>query len=61
MIQIDPKFKPLLLEALGEYLYKLSLQLNDFKGQPLTKRRKELTQKQRQIEELQHLIYVSND
>lgn len=56
MFQIEPKFKALLLEALEELMYKISLQLEELKGQPLTKYRKELTQKQRQVEELQHLI-----
>lgn len=53
---IDPKHKPLLLEALEDLMYKLSLQLENLKGGPLTKERKELTEKQSMLEELQHLI-----
>jgi hypothetical protein len=37
-------------------MYKLSLQLDGLKGGPLTKERKDLTDKQALIEELQHLI-----
>lgn len=51
-ISIDKKYKPILVEALNDYLYKVSLELNKLKGQPLTKRRKELSKKQRLIEEL---------
>lgn len=56
MIKLDTKYKAVLLEALEELMYKLSLQLKDLDGQPLGKWRKELTQKQVDIEELQHLI-----
>jgi len=59
MIEIDQKHKVLLLEALEELMYKLSITLASLKGQSLTKERKELTQKQVQIEELQHLISAS--
>lgn len=60
-MEIDPKYKPLLLEALEELMYKLSLQLSDLKGGPLTKERKTLTQKQTQLEELQHTISTTDD
>ena len=56
---IDDTYKPLLLEALEELMYKLSLQLEEHKGKPLGALRKELTQKQLQIEELQHVISSS--
>jgi hypothetical protein len=55
-MEIDPKYKHILLEALQEMMYKLSLQLTQLKGGPLTKERKELSAKQSQVEELQHLI-----
>jgi len=61
MLNIDPKYKPILLEALEEMMYKLSLQLEDLKGEPLGKQRKELTRKQRTIEELQHSISTYNE
>jgi len=61
MQQIDPKFKPLLLEALEDLMYKLSLQLDSLKGGPLTKERKDLTAKQDMLEELQHLISSMED
>lgn len=60
-MKIDVKFKPLMLEALEELMYKLSLQLDELKGEPLGKWRKELTQKQTNIEELQHIISMSKD
>ena len=53
---IDSKYKPLVLEALEDLMYKLSLQLEGMKGGALTKERKELTEKQGMLEELQHLI-----
>lgn len=53
---IDPKFKPILLEALEDMMYKLSLQLEPYKGKPMTGERKQLTDKQNAIEALQHLI-----
>lgn len=43
MISIDAKNKKLLLEALEELMYKLSLQLSDLKGGPMDKQRKALT------------------
>lgn len=59
MIQIDAKYGPILLESLEDLMYKLSMQLNELKGGPLSKERKTLTHKQNQVEELQHLISVS--
>ena len=53
---LDSKYKPVVLEALEDLMYKLSLQLDGLKGGPLTKERKDLTDKQALIEELQHLI-----
>lgn len=53
---IDPKYKPVLLEALEDMMYKLSLQQEKLKGKPLTPERKEITDKQTQVEELQHQI-----
>jgi hypothetical protein len=53
---IDSKYKPLVLEALEDLMYKLSMQLEELKGGPLTKERRELTDKQAKLEELQHLI-----
>ncbi len=61
MMELHPKYKPLLLEALEDMMYKLSLQLEDFKGGPLDKERKELTEKQSQIEELQHIVSLAAD
>mgnify|MGYP001138404112 CR=1 FL=1 len=60
MIKLDVKYKPLLLEALEDMLYKLSLELNELKGGPLDKNRKRLTQKQQEIEALQHIISTTN-
>ena len=58
MLEIDPKYKPILLESLEDLMYKISMQLEDLKGEPLTTSRKQLTQKQKHIEELQHFIYT---
>ena len=51
-IQIKEKYKPVLVEALNDYLYRVSLELNKMKGDPMTPRRKELSKKQRLLEEL---------
>ena len=51
-LRIDSKYKDILLEALDDYQYKLALKLNELRGQALTKQRKELTQKQKYVEEL---------
>ena len=56
MLQIEPKYRKLLLEAMEELMYKLSLQLEDLKGGPLTKERKVLTKKQLELEKLQHQV-----
>lgn len=40
MLSIDTKYSPILLEALEDMMYKLSLQLNDMKGEPMGKTRK---------------------
>ena len=61
MMKIDIKYKSILLEAMEELMYKLSLQLEDLKGKPLTKKRKELTKKQVDLEKLQHLISAIED
>ncbi|HNP07868.1 MAG TPA: hypothetical protein PKN99_09580 [Cyclobacteriaceae bacterium] len=61
MIKIDQKYQALLLEAVEELMYKVSLELANLKGEPLTKIRKDLTRKQEEIETLQRLIYLSKD
>ena len=59
-MEIDPRYKHILLEALEDMMYKLSLQLQNHKGGPMTNERKELTEKQQQVEELQHLISLED-
>lgn len=61
MIEIDPRYKPILLESLEELMYKLSLQLEELKGQPMTTERRKLTEKQILIEDLQHQISMVSD
>ncbi|MCB0621427.1 MAG: hypothetical protein KDC43_11450 [Saprospiraceae bacterium] len=56
MIQIDLKYQPLLLEALEELMYKVSLELDSLKGSPLSAHRQQLTKKQQELEKLQQLI-----
>lgn len=60
MIEIDPRYKPILLESLEELMYKLSLQLEELKGQPMTRERRKLTEKQTLIEDLQHQISMGS-
>lgn len=55
-MNIDVKYKDILLEALEDKMYQISLRLNDMKGMAMTEERKRLTRMQRQIEKLQHLI-----
>ena len=58
MIQIDPKHKTVLIEALEEQMYKISLELESYKGKPLTKERKFLLKKQSALEEIQHALHA---
>lgn len=60
MPSIDPIYLPLLLEAVEELLYKISLRLAELKGQPMTGERRELTQKQRRLEALLHQLTSSD-
>jgi len=46
------------VKALSDYQYKISLELNEMKGQSLTKSRKELTAKQRLIGELRRQLSI---
>ena len=59
-MEIPDKYQAILLEALEDLMYKLSLELNPMKGLPLTKERKRLTKKQSDVEDLQHLVSSSN-
>ena len=58
-MKITAENKAILLEALEDMMYKLSLQLDDLKGGPLDKQRKELTEKQSKVEKLQHQISLA--
>ncbi len=51
----------MILEALDDYLYKISIELSDLKGQAMNNRRKELTKKQKLTEQLQHQIHLSTE
>ena len=53
---LGPKYRPILLKTLKSMNYKLSLQQDKLKGKPLTAERKEITNKQTLVEELQHQI-----
>ena len=57
-IKFEGKYRMILKEALSDYQYKISLELNKLKGQPLTSHRKELTKKQRMVEELRSQLYI---
>ena len=56
-MELKDKYRPILLEAIEDLMYKISMELESLKGQPMTQRRKFLTKKQKEIEELQHLIF----
>ncbi len=56
---INKQTQPILLEALEDLMYKVSLELESMKGGPMTHERKALTEKQHLIEKLQHEISVS--
>lgn len=60
MPSISPKYTPVLLEAIEELMYKISLRLEALKGGPMTEERRDLTKKQRQLEDLQHLLLESS-
>ena len=53
---IDDQYQELLLEAIEDLMYKVSLELNELKGEPMTKKRKKLTAKQKELEKLQHQV-----
>ncbi len=59
-MDIPAKYKPILLEALEDLMYRVSPDLDKMKGQPLSEERRYLTQRQRDIEDLQHLISMTN-
>ena len=56
-MEIDNKYQSIILEALEEMMYRISLDLASYKGGPLTKERRALTRKQAKLEKLQHLIF----
>jgi hypothetical protein len=58
-MEIPDKYQAILLEALEDLMYKISLELTPMKGLPLTKERKILTKKQSDTEDLQHLVSSS--
>jgi predicted transcriptional regulator len=48
----------LLLECVEEQLYKVALEMEEFKGGPMTAARKKLDKRQKSLEELQHQIML---
>ena len=56
MIRFDIKYKEVLLEAIVERMYQISLELQKLKGGPMTNERRQLTKRQSQLEELQHVL-----
>ena len=57
---IEEKYRGVVLEAMNDYLYKVSLELNQLKGGAMTNRRKELTRKQKLMEEIRSHLNASN-
>ena len=53
---IDDQFHSLVLEAIEDLMYKVSLELNSLKGEPMSGKRKKLTKKQKELEALQHQV-----
>ncbi len=59
-MQIPNRYRGLMLEALEDLMYKISLDLDKMKGQPMTRERRLLTRQQQDVEELQHLITIAS-
>lgn len=57
-MEISDKYRNIVVQALGDLMYRVSLDLSKLKGQPLTRERKQLTKKQRDIEDLLHLLSI---
>jgi hypothetical protein len=57
-MEITDKYRKILVEALGDLMYWVSLDLSKLKGQPMTRERKQLTTKQQNIEDLLHLFSI---
>ena len=55
-MEIPDKYQAILLEALEDLMYKISLELTPMKGLKMTRERKRLTKKQADIDDLQHLV-----
>lgn len=60
-MEIPDKYRKITVEALGDLMYRVSLDLSKLKGQPLTRERKRLTKKQRDIEDILHLLSVEDN
>jgi len=58
MLSINSDEQKLLLEALEDLMFKISMQSQSFKGKPNTTERKKLTQRQNRVEALQHKISI---
>ncbi len=52
MLEIDQNEKLLLVSALEEMLYSIALEMDNFKGGPMSPERKKLGEKQKQVEDL---------
>ena len=60
-MKIDIKYKDILLDALEDRMYKVSMRLNGMRGQAMNRERKRWTRLQKEIERLQHVIYTSEN
>ena len=49
---LNAKEREILLEALEDYLYKVALAMEGYKGKPMNKARRELDRKQQVVEQL---------
>ena len=52
MLEIDQNEKLLLVSALEEMLYSIALEMDSFKGGPMSPERKKLVEKQKLVEDL---------
>lgn len=60
IMQLSKKQKQLILEALEDLMYKIAIQLDNYKGGPMDPARTELDKKQKALEKLVHHIEKSS-
>ena len=56
MLEISQKEKQVLISALEEMLYSIAIEMDNFKGGPMTGDRQKLSEKQKLVEDLLYKI-----